>query len=86
MNFLRRKNPGLSRLRPQALSLYRQCLRTLPLLLPPHQKIWYDYVRLKYEEHEHLSDPKEAEKKVKEGREELDWLRSVIKRKEEGGK
>ncbi len=85
MNFLRRSNAKVARQRPQVLLFYRNCLRIIQQLKPTHQKIWYDYTRLKFAENEAVNDEKVVEKLLKDGNEELEWVKSVIKRREESG-
>lgn len=53
-----RTKKELRALRPAALKLYRDCMKTIQCLEPDHQKTWYDYTRLKYEENAGLTDPK----------------------------
>ena len=84
MNFLRRANVKVIRQRPQVLLFYRNCLRVIKQLQPAHQKIWYDYTRLKFAENEGLKDEKVLEKRLKDGNEELEWVVSVLKRKKGG--
>lgn len=84
MNFLRRANVKVVRQRPHVLLFYRNCLRVIQQLQPAHQKIWYDYTRLKFAENEGLKDEKVLEKLLKDGNEELEWVVSVLKRKNDG--
>jgi hypothetical protein len=74
------------RLRPSSkdkdlsVNLYRQCMRVIKQLEPNHQKIWYDYTRLKFEEQEKCNG-KQVKKLVSDALEELEWVKSVLARK-----
>ena len=85
MNFLRRSNLKVQKLRPQVLLFYRDCLRVIQQLKPSHQKIWYDYTRLKFGENESVGDEKVVQKLLKDGYEELEWVKSVIRRRSDNG-
>lgn len=65
----------------EALWLYRSCIKVIQQLQPNHQKIWYDYVRLKYEESANVTDKEKIKKLIRGGFEELDWVQSVLTRK-----
>ena len=49
-----------------------------------HKKIWYDYLRLKLAENSELKDEKKIRLLLAEGNESLDWMSSLLKRKDEG--
>jgi uncharacterized protein (DUF2461 family) len=68
-------------LRSQSLSLYRKCIRILQDLDYRHRKVWYDYTRLKYEEHKHLSDPERIKSLITDATEQIQWTKSIILRK-----
>ena len=65
----------------QSIHLYRKCMRVIKQLIPTHQKIWYDYTRLKFGENEKVTDPVKLNKLIKSGHEELEWMESVLDRK-----
>lgn len=65
----------------QSIHLYRKCMRIIKELIPSHQKIWYDYTRLKYEENAYVTDPIKLKKLIEAGNEELAWMESVLERK-----
>lgn len=67
--------------RAVALNLYRSCMRTIKQLQPSHQKLWYDYTRLKFAEHEGKS-PAEVKKVISAAFEELEWVKSVVARRD----
>ncbi len=77
--FSRKLNPS----KTGALALYRQCIRVIKRLKPEHQKLWYDYTRLKYSENSQLKDMTQIKKKIADAKEELAWVESVVSRKEE---
>ncbi len=56
-------------------------MKVVQQLIPSHQKIWYDYTRLKFEENANVSDPKKLAKLIEAGNEELTWMESVLERK-----
>lgn len=64
-----------------SIHLYRKCMKVVQQLIPSHQKIWYDYTRLKFEENANVSDPKKLAKLIEAGNEELTWMESVLERK-----
>ena len=74
----------MARQKPHVLLFYRNCLRVIQQLKPTHQKIWYDYARLKFAENEDVKDEKVVDKLLKDGNEELEWVISVLKRKKDG--
>ena len=65
-----------------AIAFYRSCMKTISRLEPNHKKIWYDYVRLKYIENQNLRDKDRVKKILAEAREELEWVKSVLNRKD----
>lgn len=65
----------------EVIWLYRKCIRIIQKLIPTHQKIWYDYVRLKYGENTNVTNPEQIKKLVKSGYEELEWIETVLTRK-----
>jgi hypothetical protein len=64
-----------------SIHLYRQCMRIIKQLIPTHQKIWYDYTRLKFQENADCRDPVKLQKLIKDAKEELEWTESLVKRK-----
>jgi predicted RNA-binding protein with EMAP domain len=64
-----------------ALTLYRKCMRVIQQLQPNHQKLWYDYVRLKYDENSSLKDKQKIDKVIAAAYEELSWVQTVLDRK-----
>lgn len=66
--------------RAQVTNLYRNIMRVIKQLEPAHQRLWYDYTRLKFDENASKSN-QEVRKLVKDAYEELDWVKSVIARK-----
>ena len=66
-----------------AIGLYRKCMRTIGKLQEAHRNIWYDYVRLKYQEYANVRNTKEISKLISEGNDELQWVNSVIDRKKD---
>lgn len=70
-----------SKLGPQVVSFYRKSLRVISKLESGHQKIWYDYLRLKLEENVSLRDDKKLKKLLAAAHEEVDWVASVLERK-----
>lgn len=64
-----------------AIILYRRCMEVIQQLQPSHQKTWYDYVRLKYEENAGLKDAAVIKKTIDSAYEELDWVQSVLNRR-----
>lgn len=83
LHHLRRKTDASGTTRAQVLSLYRDILRVIRTLVPAHQVTWYDYTRLKYKEHAAVRDHKQIEKLVKDAKEEIAWVKSVVKRKDQ---
>lgn len=65
------------------IQLYRNILRVIKRLQPSHQKLWYDYTKLKFEENA-VKRPEEVKKIVSAAYEELEWVQSVLSRKEQG--
>jgi NurA-like 5'-3' nuclease len=63
-----------------SLHLYRRCVKVINQLIPSHQKLWYDYVRLKYEENKNVTDPVKLKRLIEQGKEELTWMESVLER------
>jgi NurA-like 5'-3' nuclease len=55
-------------------------MKVIHQLIPSHQKLWYDYVRLKYEENKSVTDPLKLKKLIEQGKEELTWMESVLDR------
>jgi NurA-like 5'-3' nuclease len=55
-------------------------MKVINQLIPSHQKLWYDYVRLKYEENENVTDPVKLKRLIEQGKEELTWMESVLER------
>ena len=74
-------NKKLKSLRLESIQFYRQCLRAIRKLDSDYQKMYYDYTRLKYDEHAHLKDEKKIRLILNNAKEELDWLNSVLVRK-----
>lgn len=72
---------SLRLLRPQALSLYRKCMRIIMKLERSHQKTWYDYIKLKFEENRGNNDETKIKKLFSEANEQLDWVQTVIARR-----
>jgi hypothetical protein len=66
-----------------SIHLYRRCLRIIKQLIPSHQKLWYDYTRLKYQENASVTDPIKIKKLIEQGKEELSWMETVIQRTKE---
>lgn len=56
-------------------------MRVILKLESNHQKLWYDYLRLKFQECESLTDKRRIREKLDEGNESLSWLESVLRRK-----
>lgn len=69
-------------IKPRVLALYRNSLRVIHQLEIDHQKLWYDYVRLKYKENESCLDTNRIRTLLSSGEEELQWLQSVLDRKD----
>lgn len=65
----------------EVIWLYRRCMKVIQQLQPNHQKIWYDYVRLKYDENANVTDKEKIKTLIRNGFEELDWVESVLARK-----
>lgn len=80
MFFLRKKAISAP-LRTNVINLYRQCLKVIKVLEPNHQKIWYDYTKLKYEENKMLSEEKKIARVIQEAEEQIEWMKSIIDRK-----
>ncbi len=57
-------------------------MRVVLRLEPDHKKIWYDYTRLKYSEFSVMKDDRKIKQILVEGKEELEWLISVLNRKD----
>ena len=57
-------------------------MKIIQRLEPNHQKIWYDYTRLKYEEYKDLKDEKRIKKIIDEGIEQIEWVSSLLRLKE----
>lgn len=66
----------------QVLSFYRKTLRVVNQLEGAHQRIWYDYLRLKLDESAQVRDDKRIRRLLAAGHEEVDWVLSVLDRKE----
>lgn len=66
--------------RKMVIDLYRECMRVVRQLQPSHQKIWYDYTKLKFAENAHRS-PEDIRTLVSSAYEELEWVKSVVQRK-----
>lgn len=81
MQFLRRRKVQSLKTRPEVIGLYRNCLRIIQQLEEKHQKTWYDYLRLKYEENANVKDEKRIVFLLKQAREEIDWVQSILDRK-----
>ena len=71
-----------SRLGPEVVAFYRKTLKVINKLEDNHKKIWYDYLRLKLGENASLRDDKRVKKLLAAAHEEVDWVASVIQRKE----
>ncbi len=71
-------------IRASVLSIYRRLIRLI-MKFPEqkHQKIWYDYTRLKFQEQEQ-ADVKSIPKLVDGADEQIDWVQSIISRKKTG--
>ncbi len=74
-------NKELRLLRPTVKGFYKKCLKVIMTLQPDHQKIWYDYTRLKFAENENCKDPKKIKTLLSNAEEELDWVIKVVKLK-----
>ena len=68
----------------KSLRLYRDILKVIKTLEPSHQRMYYDYTRLKFGEHQHVKSTKELDKLIVDAREELEWVKSVVSRKQQG--
>ena len=80
--FLRARNAKkLNAVRPKVISFYRKALRVIQELEPNHQMIWYDYLRLKYEENATLDNEKKILGLIADGEESLAWTRTILDRK-----
>ncbi|RYG68773.1 hypothetical protein EON64_04410 [archaeon] len=66
--------------RAQVVNLYRSVMRVVKQLEPSHQRLWYEYTRLKFAENQ-SKNSQEVKKLIKNAYEELDWVKSVIARK-----
>lgn len=71
-----------SKLRGEVVGFYRKALRVINRLEGGHQKIWYDYLRLKLEENVSIRDDKRVKKLLVAAHEEVDWVASVLERKD----
>ncbi len=67
-------------LKPQVLSFYRKALRVIQTLHSDHQLIWYDYLRLKYQESSTLTDEMKVKQLLSEGMDDLEWTKTVVTR------
>ena len=56
-------------------------MRIIRQLIPSHQKLWYDYTRLKFDENAEVKDPNRLKQLIRDGLEELAWMETVIERK-----
>ena len=70
-----------SKLGPQVLSFYRKTIKAIYRLEESHQRIWYDYLRLKLQENAHVRDDRNVKKLLAAGHEEVDWVITVLDRK-----
>lgn len=68
-----------SRDKKLVIGLYRECMRVIGKLQPDHQKLWYDYTRLKFQENAQCNAA-EVRKLVSNAHEELEWVKSVLQR------
>lgn len=71
------------KLRVESLSLYRSALRVIRQLDSGYQQMYYDYTRLKYSQYHNLRDEKKIIQLLNDAHEDLEWLRSVITRKQQ---
>jgi len=60
---------------------YRKALKVIFRLEANHQRIWYDYLKLKLEENANVRDDKKIKRLLAAGHEELEWVESVLERK-----
>lgn len=65
----------------ESIALYRRCMKIIMRLQPNHQKIWYDYTRLKFEENAQVTDKAKIKKLIADAEEEINWVKSVLDRK-----
>lgn len=63
-------------------ALYRRILRVIKELEPEHQKTYYDYTRIKMQQNANVKDSREIMKLITAAEEELQWVESVLKRKD----
>ncbi len=71
---------------PSVFSFYRQALRTIRRFPSFDQRqIYYDLLRLKFTEQARQRDPAQIKRLLSSAHEELDWLKSVLDRKADGG-
>ena len=77
-----------SRLGGEVRAFYRKTLRVVFQLEERHQRIWYDYLRLKFGESADVRDDRKVKRLLAAGHEEVDWVVSVLERKNKpvGGK
>lgn len=66
----------------RALGFYRRAIKVIKQLEYNHQQLWYDYLRLKFEENATIRDPKRIKQVLEEGEESLEWTLSILKRKD----
>jgi hypothetical protein len=66
----------------EARTLYRRILKNIKYLDPKFQKVYYDYARLKFKENKSVKDEKQIKKLLINAVEEIQWLESVLSRKE----
>lgn len=68
-------------MKSSVISFFRKSLRTLHKL-PSYdqQKIYHDYIRLKFTEHWNIRDKKKIKQLLVDGNDELDWVISVMNR------
>ena len=78
--FRMKQAKSIRALRPQAIAFYRKCIRIVYKLVPAHQRTWYDYLRLKYDESKGEVDANKIKKMLKEAEEELEWVKTIIER------
>ena len=78
---IKRAQKESSNLRPQILRLYRECLKTCFLLQEAHQEEWYIYTQNKFRNAMSINDNVKIRQLLRDGREELDWVKKVIETK-----
>jgi hypothetical protein len=67
----------------KSLALYRKCLRAIDTLIPSHQKLWYDYLRITFDANKDIRDPNVIESKIRDAHEQIEWVNSIVIRKGE---